>query len=136
MDFLRIRLETFQRVLNSAARLLTGTHKYNHITPILIELHWLPVEQRIIYKIILMTCKALYGPAPQYITYLISPYKPSRSLRSSKANLLNEPRFNVNSNGGRAFYVYSPRLWNKLPTTIRACVDFMEFKSKLKTHFV
>ena len=111
MDFLRIRLETFQRVLNSAARLLTGTHKYNHITPILIELHWLPVEQRIIYK-------------------------PSRSLRSSKANLLNEPRFNVNSNGGRAFYVYSPRLWNKLPTTIRACVDFMEFKSKLKTHFV
>ena len=61
---------------------------------------------------------------------------PSRSLRSSKANLLNEPRFNVNNYGGRAFYVYSPRLWNKLPTTIRACVDFMEFKSKLKTHFV
>ena len=56
---------------------------------------------------------------------------PSRSLRSSKANLLNEPRFNVNNYGGRAFSVCSPRLRNKLPTTIRACVDFMEFKSKL-----
>ena len=84
----------------------------------LIQLHWLAVEQRIIYKIILMTFKALYGLAPQYITDLISPYKPSRSLRSSKANLLNEPRFNVNNYGGRAFSVCSPRLRNKLPTTI------------------
>ena len=81
-----------------------------------------------------MTFKALYGLAPQYITGLISPYKPSRSLRSSKANLLNEPRFNVNYYGGRAFSVCSPKLWNKLPTTIRACVDLSEFKSKLKTH--
>ena len=66
-----------------------------------------------------MTFKALYALAWQYITDLISPYKPSRSLRSSKANLLNEPRFNVNNYGGRAFSVCSSRLWNKLPTTIR-----------------
>ena len=123
-----------QRVLNSAARLLTGSHRYNHITPILIELHWLPVEQRIIYKIILLTFKALNGLAPQYIAEMISHYEPSRCLRSSKANLLNEPRFNVNSYGGRAFYTSSPRLWNKLPVSIRACTDISEFKSKLKTH--
>ena len=53
------QIRMFQRVLNSAAWLLTGTHNYDHITPILIQLHWLPVEQRIIYKIILMTFKAL-----------------------------------------------------------------------------
>ena len=123
-----------QRVLNSAARLLTGSHKYNHITPILIQLHWLPVEQRIIYKIILLTFKALNGLAPQYIADMISHYEPIRCLRSSKANLLNEPRFNVNGYGGRAFYATSPRLWNKLPASIRACTDLPEFKSKLKTH--
>ena len=123
-----------QRVLNSAARLLTGSHRYNHITPILIQLHWLPVEQRIIYKIILLTFKALNGLAPQYIAEMISHYEPSRCLRSSKAHLLNEPRFNVNSYGGRAFYTSSPRLWNKLPVSIRACTDISEFKSKLKTH--
>ncbi|CAB3997172.1 Hypothetical predicted protein, partial [Paramuricea clavata] len=50
------------------------------------------------------------------------------------SNLLNEPRFNVNSYGGRAFYASSPRLWNKLPVSIRACTDISEFKSKLKTH--
>lgn len=128
------QIRKLQRVLNSAARMLTGAHKYDRITPILMQLHWLPVEQRIIYKIILMTFKALYGLAPQYIANLISHYEPSRSLRSSKANLLNEPRFNVNSYGGRAFYASSPRLWNKLPTSIRACTDLLEFKSKLKTH--
>ena len=94
----------------------------------------LPVEQRIIYKIILLTFKALNGLAPQYIAEMISHYEPSRCLRSSKANLLNEPRFNVNSYGGRAFYASSPRLWNKLPVSIRACTDISEFKCKLKTH--
>jgi hypothetical protein len=83
----------------------------------------------IIYKIILLTFKALNGLAPQYIAEMISHYEPSRCLRSSKANLLNEPRFNVNSYGGRAFYTSSPRLWNKLPVSIRACTDISEFKT-------
>ena len=124
-----------QRVLNTAARLLTGSHKYDHITPVLMQLHWLPIEQRIAYKIILVTFKALNGLAPQYIADMISYYKPSRCLRSSNASLLNEPRFSVNSYGGRAFSVSSPRLWNKLPSSLRSSMlDLSEFKSKLKTH--
>ena len=123
-----------QRVLNTAARLLTGSHKYDHITPVLMQLHWLPIEQRIVYKIILVTFKALNGLAPQYIADMISYCKPSRCLRSSNASLLNEPTFSVNSYGGRAFSVSSPRLWNKLPSCLRACIDLSEFKSKLKTH--
>ena len=65
---------------------------------------------------------------------MISYYIPTRCLRSSNANLLNEPRFSINSYGGRAFSVSCPRLWNKLPSSVRACTDFSEFKSKLKTH--
>ena len=56
-----------QRVLNTAARLLTGSYKYDHITLVLMRLHWLPIEQRIVYKIILLTFKARNGLAPQYI---------------------------------------------------------------------
>ena len=64
---------------------------------------------------------------------MISYYIPSRYLRSSNANLLNELRFSVNSYGGRALSLGSPRLWNKLPSSVKACTDFLEFKSKLKT---
>ena len=108
MVSLKSRLESYNE--NTAARLLIGSHKYDHITPVLMQLHWLPIEQHIVYKIILVTFKALNGLAPQYIADMISYYKPSRWLRSSNASLLNEPRFSVNSYGGRAFSVSSPRL--------------------------
>ncbi|KAL9978241.1 hypothetical protein ACROYT_G015736 [Oculina patagonica] len=60
-----------QRVQNAAARLLTSSCKYDHITPVLQELHWLPVRYRIHFKILLLTFKALNGMAPTYISDLI-----------------------------------------------------------------
>ena len=65
-----------QRCQNNAAR------KYDHITPVLKELHWMPVEQRIDYKILLLTYEAPHGLAPLYMSSLLSPYKPRRPLRS------------------------------------------------------
>ncbi len=56
--------------------------KYDHITPILQSLHWLPIKFRISYKIVLLTYKALNGLAPAYLTSLLSRYNPTRSLRS------------------------------------------------------
>ena len=80
------------------------------------QLYWLPIEQRIVYKIILFTFQALNGITPQYVADMISYYKPSRCLRSSNANLLNEPRLSVNSYRERGFSVSSPTQWNKLPS--------------------
>ena len=57
---------------NAAARLLNSACKYGHITPILKELHWLPVRFRIHFKILLLSFKALNGMAPDYITELIN----------------------------------------------------------------
>ena len=54
-------IDKLQRVQNLAARLVTRTRKYEHITPVLMDLHWLPVEQRIKYKILLLTYKSLNG---------------------------------------------------------------------------
>ena len=64
-------LKKVQRVQNAAARLLTSTRKYDHITPVLRELHWLPVKYRIQFKILLLTFKAIHGMAPDYISRLL-----------------------------------------------------------------
>ena len=65
-------LRRLQGVRNAAARLLTGTGKYDHITPVLRELHCLPVTYRVRCKVILLTYKALCGLAPLYLQKLLS----------------------------------------------------------------
>ncbi|XP_072052036.1 uncharacterized protein [Amphiura filiformis] len=77
-----------QRVQNTAARLVTKCRKDEHMKPVLRALHWLPVQQRIVYKIALLTYKALHGLAPRYISDLIEEYKPQRTLRSASQALL------------------------------------------------
>ena len=71
-----------QLVQNAAATLLTRTRKFDHITPILASLHWLPISSRSDVKVLLLTYKA-----PSYLKDLIIPYSPSRTLRSSGARL-------------------------------------------------
>ena len=84
-------IDLFQNVQNAAVRIITRTKKYDHIKSVLKQLHWLPVNQRINYKILLLTFKALNGQAPSYITELLEPYRPARNLRSSSKNLLKIP---------------------------------------------
>ena len=76
-------LDRLQNVQNAAAHIITHTKKYDHIKPVLKQLHWLPVTQRINYRILLLTYKALNGQAHGYITELLEPYTPARNLRSS-----------------------------------------------------
>ena len=75
-------------LLYSAARLVSRVKRSQHITPILRDLHWLEVQLRIRYKVIL-TFKALHGMCPEYISDLLTPYIPPRRLRSSSQHLLN-----------------------------------------------
>ena len=96
-------IDRLQNVQNAAARVVTRTRKYDHIKPVLKQLHWLPVSQRIDYKILLLTFKALNGQAPSYITELLKPYVPTRNLRSSSKNLLKVPPVKLVSYGHRCF---------------------------------
>ena len=100
-------LRKLQRVQNQAARLVTRTKSCEHITPILKSLHWLPINSRIDFKVLL---KSLCGMAPQYIQDLLQPYLPTRQLRSSSQGLLVESRANLVTMGDWAFSVYAPRL--------------------------
>ena len=122
-----------QVVLNCAARLILCKEKYDHATPLLIQLHWLPVSQRIIFKILLFTFKAFNGLAPTYITELLDRYVPPRPLRSSSRGLLKVPRSNTKY-GDRSFSVCAPTLWNSLPDHLRLTTDRCSFKRDLKTY--
>ena len=119
-----------QSVLHAAARITAQVPRYEHITPTLIDLHWLPVQQRIQFKVLLVTFKALHDEAPQYISDLIETHKPQRTLRSGDKYLLCVPRSRTRY-GDRAFSKAAPLLWNLLPTNIRNAQTVGEFKKLL-----
>ncbi|KAL9951813.1 hypothetical protein ACROYT_G044545 [Oculina patagonica] len=127
-------LKKLQHVQNVAARIVTLTRKCEHITPVLYNLHWLPIEERIIFKLLLITFKCLMGLAPTYLSDMIKRYVPRRNLRSMNGHRLDDVAYNLRSYGFRAFSVASPQLWNALPLEIRSCNGISEFKRKLKTH--
>ncbi len=127
-------LSRVQRVQNCAAKIVTNGRKYDHVTPLLISLHWLPVRYRIMFKVICTVFKCLNGLAPSYLTDLICEYTPIRTLRSSGTRLVETPRSNRKTWGDRSFRVAGPNLWNSLPVELRFVTDIKVFKAKLKTY--
>ena len=128
------RLNWLQSMQNMAARLITGTGKFEHITPVLRALHWLPIKSRIEFKIIVLTFRILHGMAPAYLNDLITVQKSNRSLRSYSRSDLLIPKSRTKSYGDRSFSVSAPRIWNALPTSLRAEHNFDRFKRNLKTY--
>jgi hypothetical protein len=123
-----------QRIQNIAARILTRTKKFDHITPVLKSLHWLPIHLRIKFKILLLCYKIVNGLVPSYLCDLLIPYKPSRTLRSSTKSTFVIPKTRLKTYGDRAFSCTAPILWNNLPQDIRDASSLETFKSHLKTH--
>jgi len=103
-------LSRLQSIQNTAARVVTHTGKFDHITPVLKQLHWLPVCYRIISKILLLVYKALNGTVPYYISELLRYNTSQWKLRSSSQHLLATPKARLKTYGERAFAVAAPRL--------------------------
>ena len=81
-----------------------------------------------------MTFKAVNGQAPSYVSDMLEPYRPVRTLRSADKGLLVTPTPELITKGGRAFSVRAPKLWNALPVDLRRASSVSSFKSLLKTH--
>ena len=113
---------------------LLVTRQFDHITPVLKELHWLPVERRVEYKVILMCFKCLHGLAPEYLCELIKWHSPNRRLRSESQHLVAEQSWNLKTFGYRRFAVAAPRLWNQLPLPLRSMEELSHFQAGLKAH--
>lgn len=126
-------IEKLQLVQNNAARLIAKKSKHTSIEHTRKELHWLPIEFRINYKINLLTFKCLNNIAPLYLQNLLHFYKPKRDLRSSDKGYLDGKKTRTVA-GDRAFCNAAPKLWNELPEDIRNIKRIECFKTALKTH--
>jgi hypothetical protein len=134
-------LVRLQRVQNSAARLISGVRLRESITPTLRSFHWLPIYQRIEFKIAVLVFRCLIGLAPLYLTALISIRDSGRETRSSSKLLLHSPRTRTKGFGDRAFSAAAPRIWNSLPLELRLLALFpyssrfslTQFRCHLKT---
>jgi len=124
-------IDKLQRVQNTSARVEKERRKYDHITPLLSELHWSPIEARIRQKIAVLTFKAFSTSKPSYI----STHTPAGELRSSlrRPNQLLVPNVRT-AFGSRAFRHAAPAVWNSLPSTVRdSALSLEAIKSRLKT---
>ena len=123
-----------QRIQHTAARMITRTRRSDHITPVLIDLHWLPVCRRIEYKILMHTYRALHEQSPVYMKDMFRRYEPTRALRSSDSSSLVVPCTRTVQYGDRSFRSAGPKLWNDLPQELRHSKSLNTFRRSLKTH--
>ena len=133
------RLKPLVRVQHAAC---CSCQKIDHVTPILEKLHWLPLEHRLNYKLLVMVFKSLHGFAPKYLCDLVKWYSPNRSLRSGFQFLAEQKSVKKCRSGmrtskamykDRAFENLGPKLFNDLPISVRSSENVNVFKSRLKT---
>ena len=130
-----ISIIKLQRVQNSLARVVCkASRSQSHSSDLLRSLHWLPVAQRIKYKIAVLTYKTIHFNKPSYLADLIKPYHPTRSLRSSFAGLLAVPDVR-SALARRSFSFSAPTVWNSLSSDLRSCPSISSFCGKPKAHF-
>ena len=128
-------INKLQRVQNSAARTVTKSSRFDHITSVLAGLHWLPIQYRIQFKIAVTTFKVLTTHEPNYLSELVRFHIPARQLRSSGRNQLHVDRVNI-AFAERAFCHAAPTVWNSLPQHITSDLSSLTtFKRLLKTEF-
>ena len=131
--------DKLQHVLNAAARVISGTRKFDHGLRQLPhdELHWLDVSDRVFFKLAVTVHQCRNGRAPSYLSDHCTPLSAGtrRHLGSTNCNLLAVPRHRLNTYGGRAFAVTGLTVWNSLPDFIRdPSISTDSFRRLLKTY--
>jgi hypothetical protein len=128
-------LNKLQCLQNMCARFIYGFKKHEHVSPILKDLHWLKIEYRVKYKILMLTYKCVNHSAPSYLEESIM-HQHKRALRSASQAKLPIPDSLYNTKAQNScFSQVAPRLWNELPVSLRTgCHNIEQFKKKLKTH--
>jgi hypothetical protein len=129
------RLRTLQRIQNSAARIYSRRRRSDHITPVLRELHWLPVAARIRFKLGVLAYKAHCSQLPQYLSDLCldAGYIHDHTLRSVTNHDLSVLRTATTRYGDRSFQSVAANVWNGLPSSLRSAESVSAFCRQLKT---
>ena len=129
--------EKLHKVQSSAARLIFQCRKQNHISPLLISLHWLPINARIEYKLSVICHYFFLGLSPTYLSDLLFVYTPKRNLCSSSDNaILCIPKQRTKTFRHRTFSFAAPTIWNSLPSELRHTDSIQKFRLAQKTHLL
>ncbi len=126
-------IKPLQLIQNAAARLMFNEPKRTHVTPLFINLHWLPIAARIKFKALMFAYRTTSGSAPLYLNSLLQTYS-SRSLRSASERRIIVPSQRGTKSLSRTFSLTVPIWWNDLPNSIRAAESLPIFKKRLKTY--
>lgn len=126
-------MDKLQLVQNFAARIFANKRKYEHVTPILRSLNWLPVRDQLYFRDAVLAFKCMSGLAPVYLSdKLITRSTVSkRELETRNSQMLNIPLFRT-ATGQKTFYYRTVNIWNNLNNDIRLCIDVDSFRSKLR----
>ena len=122
-------IDKLQSVQNFACRIVSGARKFDHVTPILKELEWLPVSSQLYYRSATLAFKCMMGCAPAYLTSIFIKH----TTRSSQQ--LNIPLFRT-ATGQRTFYYRTTTIWNSLDLTLKLSRTILTFKRALKRKFI
>ena len=117
-------IDKLQKVQNAAARLISNRGKFEPISDVLVQLHWLRVEERIIFKVLVLIYKCVNGVAPESLINLID-------VRDAEHCLL-VYKYYLSVHARRSFSYIAPRLWNNLPVSIRLSTSVSQFKNQTK----
>ena len=126
-------MDKLQLVQNFAARIVAKKRKYEHVTPILRSLNWLPVRDQLYFRDAVLDFKCMSGLAPVYLSdKLITRSTVSKQeLETRNSQMLNIPLFRT-ATGQKTFYYRTVNIWNNLNNDIKLCIDVDSFRSKLR----
>ena len=127
-------LARLQRVQNTLARVVAQKPRFCHITPVLSDLHWLPVRHRISFKIATVTYRVLQSQQPSYLASLIPRYVPARALRSSSSLSICVPTRKTTMAASKSFSSVASGIWNALPNHLSSAPTLPVFRRALKHH--
>ena len=127
-------IDKLQLVQNAAAKIITKSKKFDHVTPLLRQLHWLPISKRITFKVLLLMYKSLNDMGPAYLRDLLIYYRPKREGLRHDPLSLEVPGTELVTYGDRTFRVVAAKAWNQLPKNIQTAKTVDRFKADLKTH--
>ena len=127
----------FQSVMNAAARLVFSASRYDHITPLLRQLHWLKAPERVEFKLAVLVYKCRQRTVPSYLfEELCQPadFEARCRLWSASSSSLVVRRTRLSTIDDRAFPVAAARIWNGLPPHVTSAPSLPVSRSRLKTH--
>lgn len=128
----KINLNILQKVQNAAARLILNIPRRALVKAALRELHWLPIQARVTFKVLCFGHKILNEKGPSYLRPLLTAYRPTWNLRSLGTAKLIMPKVCRVRSGGSSFSFLAAKAWNDLPMELRTCPSETMFWKKIE----